>query len=79
MIPELKPPPTTSSIIKAIGYDPINLILYIKFNTDKVYKYMDFTEGAYKKFLAAESIGRYFSKEIAPNHYYEKVDLEEKK
>ncbi len=79
MTPELKAPPQSSSIIKAIGYDPINLILYIKFNTDKVYKYMDFTEGAYKKFLAAKSIGSYFSKEIAPNHYYEKVDLQEKK
>ncbi len=73
---DLQPPTNPSSTVELQGYDKINRILYIKFKNG-IWAYYDFLDKEYAKFMAAESAGKFLSKEIIPNHLGKKVELPE--
>lgn len=73
---ELKPPPQESKSIIAIGYNATLREMYIQFSTG-TYKYFDVSPSVHKKLMEAESIGRFVSKELSPNHEYVKLKKEE--
>ena len=54
----------SSSYIDSIGYDPGNQELFVKFNNGVIWKYFDVPESAHVSLLLAESIGKFFAKEI---------------
>ncbi len=72
-IPQLLPPATPSSSIIGIGYNPTDKILFVEFKNTGVYAYHDFDPGKYKQLLKAESAGKYIAREVAPNHFYKKI------
>lgn len=78
-IPEMIPPPIKSNAVKTVGYDKDNFMLYIQFNTGVIYSYSDVNAGQYEKLMKAPSIGSHIAKEITPNHFYQKLDLDSKK
>ncbi len=67
------PPPTPSSQIVSLGYSAKDRCLYVEFKGTGTYRYHDMMPGVYEKLLKAESVGKFISKEIAPNHGFEKV------
>ena len=62
--------PVKSSLLKAVGFDHATKTLEIEFShhkadaPPKVYTYTPFTEERAAEFLAAESLGKYFLKNI---------------
>lgn len=63
-----------SSNLKAIGYDEENNILYIDFKNSGTYKYFDVEKNIYDGFFNAESIGKYFDRNIKKvNYEYTKI------
>ena len=60
--------PVKSSQIESIGYDPATKTLACKFSrgAGHVYHYHDVTPEMHAKFLAAESIGKFFGQHIKP-------------
>jgi hypothetical protein len=62
-----------SSNIVSVGFDRNNLILYIKFKGDRVYRYFDVAEQIFESFLAATSShGKYANRHIYPHYRYER-------
>lgn len=58
--------PVVSSQIEAIGHDPENMVLGIKFKSGSVYHYEHFSSGDFMDFTEAESVGKHFYKHIKP-------------
>lgn len=58
--------PVNSSQIKEVAFDKKNNKLYVTFKTNgSTYSY-DYTLEAFEEFLNADSIGKYFAKNIKP-------------
>ena len=55
----------------------IKPILYVKFKSEKVYRYFDVSKEVYNGLKTADSVGSCFSKAIKPVYRYEKVEFEE--
>ena len=55
------------------AYDPENRVLYLRFQSRDVYRYLDFPPEQYQQFLAAESRGRYFLANIRNQFRYERL------
>lgn len=70
--------PVTSSQVKAIGYDQATKTLAIKFNSGGVYHYDNVEPEKHTAFMAAESKGKFFGKEIRGKHEHRKVAEPEK-
>lgn len=49
-----------SSVLKSVAYDPGIKILELEFNEGGTWDYFDFPPSVYKKFINAESLGRFF-------------------
>ena len=62
-----------SSNIKSVGYDKENEILEIEFKSGATWEYLAVTEEKYKEMMEADSIGRYFIKNIRGFHCGQKV------
>ena len=56
--------PVQSSVLESVGYDPGAKILELEFREGGVWNYFDFSSISYKRFLAAESLGKFFVKRI---------------
>lgn len=73
--PDLSHPrePVESSSISFVGWDDESLDLWITFKeSDLSYRYFQVPEFEYDNLMNAQSIGRYFSKQIKP--FYECED-----
>jgi len=64
-----------SSSIKSIGYDPFNEFLEVEFVRGAIYQYVNVPAEVFSQLENADSIGSYFSKNIAKKYKYEKVNL----
>lgn len=62
MIPPLES--VMSSTIKAVGYDADGQRLFVEFNSGGEYVFQDVPPALYRQLLAAESVGRFFAKNI---------------
>jgi len=64
-----------SSNVSAIGYDENKKELYIKYNTNAVYKYLNVPKFIFDNMKAAKSIGKYVTEYVKCAGYsYEKVE-----
>lgn len=62
-----------SSSIAAIGYDAMQRALWVQFVTGRTYRYHDVGQATYEEFMAAESKGRYFNREIRDTYPFTRV------
>jgi hypothetical protein len=51
----------SSSNIRSIGYDNVNLILEIEFNSNSIYQYSNVIPSVYNALMSANSKGTYFN------------------
>jgi hypothetical protein len=64
----------TSSLIASVGYKPDTLTLEIEFkDTGSVYQYFDVPEVEFRKLMTAESLGRYFNRNIKDDYRYVQI------
>ena len=61
-----------SSNIASIGHD--GSILEVEFNSGAVYQYENVPIATYVELLQAESVGKYFNKNIKSRYNYRRVD-----
>jgi hypothetical protein len=61
-----------SSMIKRIAYK--DNILYVTFNNDSVYEYYNVDKQIFYNLHIAESVGKYFCKNIKNIYEYKKLD-----
>ena len=62
-----------SSVFWAAGYAEDNSLLYLLFRSGEVYRYFDVPQWQYQEFLAADSKGRYFGRNIRGCFRYERM------
>jgi hypothetical protein len=63
-----------SEMLAAFAYDAEKQILYLRFRkTGDVYRYFEFPVAEHQKFLAAESLGRFFLAHIRNCFRYERM------
>ena len=62
-----------STSLASVGYDSAGKILEVEFLTGAVYRYMGVPEKVYRDLLAADSKGKYFSKNIRGHYVFVKV------
>jgi len=72
--------PVESSQLKEVGYEPETQTLAIRFNSKSgqgsLYHYANVPQEVYDDFMAAESAGSYFHRNIKPNaekYPYQKI------
>ena len=65
--------PVESSAFQAAAYAERQTLLYLLFRSGEVYRYFDVPRGQYQEFLAAESKGRYFGRNIRGRFRYERL------
>jgi hypothetical protein len=65
--------PLESKMFTASAYEAPGNILYLRFTSGEVYRYFDFPEEQYQRFLDAESHGRYFLSNIRDQFRYERL------
>ncbi|WP_078960413.1 KTSC domain-containing protein [Streptomyces sp. NRRL WC-3618] len=61
-----------SSNIISIGYDPLEMMLEIEFQSG-VYRYFSVPEGVYSALMDAPSHGRYFSQAIKDKFSFSRI------
>lgn len=62
--------PVESSAFQAAAYAERQALLYLLFRSGEVYRYFDVPQWRYQEFLAAESKGRYFGRNIRARFRY---------
>lgn len=62
--------PVESSMLRSVGYDPVEEILELEFHDGHVYQYGDVPEEIYRELMSAQSIGRYFLTYIQDQYPY---------
>jgi len=55
----MKRTPVESSVIAPVGYDPVEHVLEVEFNSGKVYLYDDVPEDEHRRLMEAGSKGQY--------------------
>jgi hypothetical protein len=70
----MKLSPVTSSNIEAYAHNPAKKVLQVKFKNGSLYEYHDVSEEVVKEWMAAPSVGSFFSKRIARGYKYYKVE-----
>jgi KTSC domain len=65
--------PVESSVLQAAAYAESRALLYLLFRSGEVYRYFDVPQGQYQEFLAADSKGRYFGRNIRGRFRYERM------
>ena len=69
--PELVP--VESSAVEAVGYDPEDRDLYIRYVGGAVYAYVDVPEDRYRALLEADSKGTFVNREIKPHYRHRRL------
>lgn len=65
--------PVESSAFEAAAYAESRALLYLLFRSSEVYRYFDVPRWQYQEFLAADSKGRYFGRNIRGRFRYERL------
>lgn len=63
----------SSSNLKSIGYDWTMNILEVEFNSGAIYQYADVPPTEYVDLTCADSVGKFFNKEIKGNYDFIKI------
>lgn len=70
--------PVKSSQLVSVGYDEAERILEVEFRGGGTYQYFGVGPEAHKALVEAESIGKYFGKNIRGQVEYKKLEPERK-
>jgi hypothetical protein len=62
-----------SSLLEAVAYDPVEMVLRIRFRSGAIFEYDRVPSVIYEELLAAPSKGGYFSEYIRPDYLYRRV------
>lgn len=65
--------PVESSALQAAAYAESPALLYLLFRSGEVYRYFEVPRWQYQEFLAADSKGRYFGRNIRGHFRYERL------
>jgi hypothetical protein len=65
--------PVESSVLQAAAYGEGQALLYLLFRSGEIYRYFDVPRWQYQEFVAAESKGRYFGRNIRGRFRYERL------
>jgi len=65
--------PVESSALQAAAYAERPALLYLLFHSGEVYRYFDVPRWQYQEFLAADSKGQYFGRNIRGHFRYERL------
>jgi hypothetical protein len=65
--------PVESSALQAAAYVERRALLYLLFRSGEVYRYFEVPRWPYQEFLAADSKGRYFGRNIRGRFRYERM------
>jgi hypothetical protein len=65
--------PVESSAFQAAAYAERRALLYLLFRSGEVYRYFEVPQWQYQEFLAADSKGRYFGRNIRGRFRYERM------
>ena len=63
-----------SSNIASVGYDQLDSILEIEFNSGAIYQYENVPIRVYDVMMKADSVGKYFNAHIKSKYNYRRVD-----
>jgi hypothetical protein len=63
----------SSSNLRSVGYDSIQMILEIEFNSGGVYQYFGVPESVYRGLMSASSHGEYFHAYIKDVYRFTRV------
>ena len=63
--------PLDSSVFTAAAYRSAERVLYLLFRSGELYCYFDFPPQTYRDFLASDSKGQYFSRNIRDRFRYQ--------
>ena len=66
--------PVSSSVLKAVAYDPARLVLDVEFHNERVYRYRDVGHRVYDAFMKAASKGRFFNEQIRDTYDFERIE-----
>lgn len=64
--------PVDSSNIEAVGYDPANKTMAVRFKGGNVYHYHDVEQDAHAALIGAKSIGNHFHTNIKNSYKFSK-------
>ena len=70
-MPEMNP--VVSSNVEAIGYDPDNQELHVRFKSGATYVYYDVEEWVFREFMQAGSKGIYLNTNIKDQYRYKRL------
>ncbi len=70
---EFKRHPLESSVLESAGYDAKARALEVAFHSGAIYRYLEVPEEIFRRLLAAESKGRFFSTAIRDKFRSERV------
>lgn len=59
-----------SSNIASVGYDPLDGIMEIEFNSGAIYQYEKVPYRVYKVMMSSDSVGKYFNAHIKSKYNY---------
>ncbi len=65
--------PVESSALQAAAYGESQALLYLLFRSGDIYRYFNVPIWQYQEFLAADSKGRYFGRNIRGRFRYERM------
>ena len=63
-----------SSMVKSIGYDGDNRMLFMRFNNDTLFRYKNVPYSEYDRLINAVSVGTYFNSKIKNVYEYDRLD-----
>ena len=70
-MPEMNP--VVSSNVEAIGYDPDNQELHVRFKSGATYVYHDVEKRVFREFMQAGSKGIYLNTNIKDRYQYKRL------
>jgi KTSC domain-containing protein len=62
--------PVNSSALVSVGYDHDRLVLETELTSGAVYQYLDVPESVFLELMSADSLGKYYNKNIRNNYRY---------
>lgn len=65
--------PVESKMILSVAYDGNKHILYLRFRSGDLYRYVDFPNETFQQFLLAESKGQFFLSNIRNCFRYQRL------
>lgn len=64
----------SSSTLSSVGYDPVRLVLEVRFRHGGIYQYLDVPNDVYQGLMSADSLGGYLARVIKPKYTFRRLE-----